>query len=261
MTLSTPRLRWTVASVAVFIGVCWWVLTAHSANPNALWEIVYGECVPDQLDHRNPKPCAEVDLTHGIADGFAVLKDIRGASQFLLIPTQRIGGIESRSLLKPGAVNYFDAAWTARSFAEKALGRAMPRDTLSLVINSQFGRTQNELHIHIDCIAADVRDVLRRQRDRIGDQWKELDEPLNGHRYYAMRVMGETLAGHDPFTLLAQGIPDAKADMAPYTLVVAGMEFDGDKPGFVILAHRADLARGDHGSGEELQDHACALAH
>jgi CDP-diacylglycerol pyrophosphatase len=248
-----------VAAALVFAAMLA-AVTAHAANPNALWEIVHGQCVPDMQQHGDPKPCAEVDLTGGIARGFAVLKDIRGASQFLLIPTDSDGGIESPSLLLPDAVNYFDDAWTARSFTEKALGRSMPRDALSLAINSKYGRTQNQLHIHIDCIAADVRDILRSERDRIGEQWMLLEKPLAGRRYYARRVMGDTLAGHDPFKLLAQGIPGAAEDMASYTLVVAGMRFDGDKPGFVILAHRADLAHGDPGSGEELQDHACALA-
>lgn len=230
---------------------------AQAANPNALWEIVHGQCVPDMQQHGDAKPCAEVDLGNG--RGFAILKDIKGASQYLLIPTDAVDGIESPSLLVPDAANFFDDAWTARSFVEKALGRAVPRDDLSLAINSKYGRTQNQLHIHIDCVAADVRDILRTERDRIGEQWTPLPERLAGHRYYALRVSGETLAGHDPFKLLAQGIPGAAGDMALYTLVVVGMQFD-DKPGFVILAHHADLADADRGNGEELQDHACALA-
>jgi len=32
-------------------------------------------------------------------------------------------------------------------------------------------------------------------------------------------------------------------------------------PGFVILDDRADPAHGNYAGGEELQDHACALAH
>src|SRR6202034_1461554 len=118
----------------------------------ALWEIVHGQCVPDEREHGDPKPCAAVDLSHGIARGFAILKDIRGQSQYLLIATQRIDGIESRALLSPHAPNFFADAWTARSFTEKALGRTMPWDALSLAINSQLGRSQNQLHIHIDCI-------------------------------------------------------------------------------------------------------------
>lgn len=255
-----PAARSIAAASAILAGLLLYSFAAHSANPNALWQIVHGLCVPDMQQHGDPKPCAAVDLTRGAARGFAILKDIRGASQFLLIPTRRVAGIESASLLAPDAVNFFAEAWTARSFTENALGRAMPRDTLSLAVNSQLGRSQNELHIHIDCIRQDVRDVLRSESGRIGDHWTLLTRPLAGHRYLALRVIGATLAGHDPFKLLARGVPGARADMGAYTLVVAGMQFGG-RPGFVILARRADRARGDRGSGEELQDHACALAH
>jgi CDP-diacylglycerol pyrophosphatase len=257
--LKKPAARWIAAAATILLGFLLYSLTAHSANPNVLWQIVHGQCVPDEQQHGDPKPCAEVDLTGGVARGFAILKDINGASQFLLIPTGRVDGIESASLLAPEAVNFFDDAWTARSFAEKALGRTMPSDTLSLAINSEYGRTQNQLHIHIDCIRADVRDILRSERDHIGVHWTLLTRPLAGHYYRALRVMGATLGGTDPFKLLAQGIAGARADMGSYTLVVVGMQFGG-QPGFVILEDKADVARGDVGSGEELQDHSCALA-
>ncbi len=250
------------AALSLFVAICLAAVAVRAANPNALWQIVHGQCVPDQKQHGDPAPCAAVDLNNGVERGYAVLKDIVGKSQFLLIPTTEIGGIESRSLLLPRAVNYFAAAWRARSFAERALGRTMPRDTLSLAVNSQFGRTQNLLHIHIDCIRADVREILHSERGRIGGGggggWQLLSKLLAGHRYRAMTVMAPTLAGRDPFKLLAGGIPGAASEMGRYTLVVAGMQF-GATPGFVILAHRADAARGDNGSGEELQDHACAL--
>ncbi|MGH6674561.1 MAG: CDP-diacylglycerol diphosphatase [Xanthobacteraceae bacterium] len=259
VTLANQAARWTAAASVILIGVLCHIPAAHSANPNALWNIVHGQCVPDEQQHGEPKPCADVDLTSGTARGFAILKDIRGTSQFLLIPTRRMSGIESRSLLEPRAVNYFADAWTARTFTEAALGKKMPRDVLSLAINSEYGRTQNQLHIHIECIRNDVRETLRRERDHIGPRWTLLTRPLAGHRYRALRIMGITLAGHDPFDLLARGIPGARAAMGHYTLVVVGMRFRG-KSGFVVLEHRADLVRGDTGSGEELQDHACALA-
>ena len=254
-----PVARWIAAAGIVVAAVLFHALAARSANPNALWDIVHGQCVPDQQQHGDPKPCAEVDLTNGVERGYGILKDLVGASQFLLIPTQRVGGIESPSLLGPDAVNYFDDAWAARRFAEKALGRPMPRDTLSLAINSKYGRTQNQLHIHIDCVRADVRDILRSEADHIGRHWTLLTRPLAGHHYRALRVIGSTLDGNDPFKLLARGSVAARADMGTYTLVVVGMRFGG-QPGFILLAGRADRARGNFGSGEELQDHACALA-
>ncbi len=257
---ATVNTRWIAAGSALFIGLFFHAVAAQSANPNALWDIVHGQCAPNEQQHGDPKPCVEVDLKRGAARGFAVLKDIKGATQFLLIPTKRMSGIESRSLLAPRATNYFAQAWKARGFAERVIGRAMPRDTLSLAINSELGRSQNQLHIHIDCIRADVRKVLRSERARIGRRWTPLHEPLAGHRYNAMRVTGATLAGHNPFKLLARGIPGASAQMGRHTLVVVGMLFAGRMPGFVILDNRADRAHGDDASGENLQDHACALA-
>jgi CDP-diacylglycerol pyrophosphatase len=235
-------------------------LTARAYDPNALWNIVHGACVPNQLAHGDPKPCVEVDLKNGVERGYAVLKDIRGATQYLLIPTQRIVGIESPVLLAPDAENYFADAWNARGFVEKAVGHALPIDTLSLAVNSVHARTQNQLHIHIDCIRPDVRATLIRLRASIGTSWAPLPEPVGGYGYWAMRVMGSALGEANPFKLLADGMPGARADMKLRTLVVAGMRFEGDAPGFIILQDRADLLHFNFGAGARLQDHDCALA-
>ena len=258
-----PRGRWIAAALGLSIGLFAGLFgpgMAAQADPNALWNIVHGQCVPDERQHGDPKPCAEVDLKHGVAVGFAVLKDIRGATQFLLIPTRQIGGIESRALLEPHAANYFADAWRARHLVEKVLGHAMPRDTLSLAINSESSRSQNQLHIHIDCLRADVRDALHRERAEIAGLWMPLPALLAGHRYRAMRVTGRSLNGHNPFKLLAWGVPGARAAMGSHTLVVVGMRFARGAPGFVILDDRTNSAHGDNAGGEELQDHACALA-
>jgi len=253
------RIAAWLAGAVVLAGVSMFAAAARS-DANALWNIVHGACVPDQQRHGDPAPCAEVDLNDGVEAGYAVLKDRYGATQYLLIPTARVVGIESPSLLAASAVNYFAAAWTARRFVEQALGHAMPIDTLSLAVNSQWARSQNQLHIHIDCIRADVRQTLENERAAIGERWSALAAPLAGQRYLAMRVMGQTLKQHNPFKLLAEGVPGASADMGERTLAVAGMLFDG-APGFVVVADRADLLHGDFAGGSLLQDHSCALAH
>ena len=131
---------------------------------------------------------------------------------------------------------------------------------ISIAINSSFGRSQNQLHIHIDCVRIDVRAVLQRQLAAIGDRWAPLSEPLVGHHYRAMRVLTDTLDGTNPFALLADGVPGARTAMGEQTLVAIGAEFDGRQPGFIILIDQVDLGSGDRASGEELQDHDCALA-
>src|SRR5882757_2067076 len=120
-------------------------VTVRAADPDALWKIVHGACVPHAMAGAGPAPCSFVDL----AGGYAVLKDIRGATQFLLIPTARIAGIESPEILLPGAANYWQAAWAARRFVDEKAGRSLPRQDIGLAINAASRRSQNQLHIHI----------------------------------------------------------------------------------------------------------------
>jgi CDP-diacylglycerol pyrophosphatase len=230
----------------------------YGEDPDVLWMLVSTRCVPNQLQHGDPKPCAFVDLN----DGYVILKDRRGQTQYLLIPTIRVSGIESAYLLTPGAPNYFADAWRERGYVERAARRALPRSAISLAINSVEGRSQNQLHIHIDCVRADVQKVLGRELSMIGDGWAPLSEPLiAGHHYRAMRVLGDTLDGTNPFILLADGVPGARAAMGQQSLVVVGAEFASGRPGFIILNSEVDPSSGDNGSGEELQDHDCAIAH
>jgi CDP-diacylglycerol pyrophosphatase len=215
-----------------------------AADADALWYIVNEQCVPDQQQFHSPKPCDQVDL----AAGYVVLKDRVGDTQFLLMPTAHITGIESPEILAPGSPNYWNAAWQARHFVDERAHRTMPPETISLAVNSADARTQNQLHIHIDCLRLDVQAALREHAGDIGTAWGLFPAKLSGHDYMAMRIDRPDLGDTNPFILLADGIPGARADMAQYTLVVVG-----DPGGFVLLA--------GHGSGEELQDHACAAAH
>lgn len=219
------------------------------ADSDALWNLVSNQCVADQAADRDPAPCAAVDLD----DGWVVLKDFVGARQYLLIPTAKVPGIESPQLLEPGAPNYFAAAWRARSFTEAAAGGALPRDWMSLAVNSAVSRSQNQLHIHIDCLRADVHETLGRYAAQIGSSWAPFPALLAGHTYDAMRVDGDEL-GPNPFRLRADALDQPADEMGIQTLVVVGAVRDG-KPGFVILADRADGETGDFAGGEQLQDH------
>jgi CDP-diacylglycerol pyrophosphatase len=232
-------------------------LGAHAADPSALWKIVNGRCVPHEEADRDPSPCAEVDIAAGVDKGYVVLKDINGVTQFLLIPTARISGIEDSAILRPDAPNYWSAAWNARHFVGERVPTALPRDAIALAINSPSGRSQDQLHIHIDCIRPDVRDALVGSLDKVGPQWAAFPVPLAGHSYRAVRINQETLDGVDPFRVLADA--DPRTEMAKHTLVAVGVTFADGRAGFVLLDDQLDLAAGDRASGEELQDHSCAI--
>ncbi len=224
---------------------------AAAADPDALWNIVHGQCVPDQLHNNDPAPCALVDLV----GGYVVLKDLVGATQFLLIPTERIGGIESPQILAADAPNYLADAWRARTFVEQRAGRALPRDWMSLAINSAATRSQNELHIHVDCVRADVREALATHAEDIGATWAPFPVPLVGQPYRVMAVWESELDAANPFELLADGLMPGDS-MGAQTLAVVGITGVDGRPGFALLAGRAEPANPDSGSGEDLQDHA-----
>src|SRR5208337_510071 len=108
------------------------------------------QCLRHLLESGNPIPCTKIDLSPGA--GFAVLKDSIGIAQFLVIPTLRISGVESPELLANKSSNYWAYAWQVKANVEERLHRKLARDQVALAVNSAFGRTQNQLHIHIDCI-------------------------------------------------------------------------------------------------------------
>jgi CDP-diacylglycerol pyrophosphatase len=225
------------------------------ADSDALKKIVIDQCVPHVQARENPAPCASVD----IAGGTAVLKDRDGKTQFLLIPTHVVTGIEDKQILAPDAPNYFQAAWVARRQVEELAGKPIPRDDIGLSINSAYGRSQNQLHIHIDCVSAAVKQALQANDGKIGPHWGPLDVDLVGHRYRVTKIDGDDLGQRNPFKLLAESDPEAAADMGRETLTVVGAVFPGDKPGFYLLSDRASVAGMDMASSASLLDHDCSV--
>jgi CDP-diacylglycerol pyrophosphatase len=243
-----------VAVVAVLVGAAglgaWRLFWPGS---NALWNIVSTQCVPQAQAQAAQNVCVKVDLP----GGYALLKDIRGVAQYLLIPTTRIGGIESSALLDEGAPNYWRDAWQARGLVEQALHRPLARDEIGLAINSYSGRTQNQLHIHIDCMRPDVVAALAAQRGKLGEQWTELPETLAGQHYRARLIPGGDLGAVDPFKLLYQDIHPRGGVMASQTLLLTGTTMPDGQPGFILLNDHVRV--GSTASAEGLLDHDCGM--
>lgn len=230
------------------------------ANGQVLWHIVHDQCLLDQQQNGRPAPCIDVDVSQGVEQGYAVLKDKHGAEQYLVMPTLDITGIEDARLLKSDAPNYFADAWRAQTYVQALIGKAVPRQYMAVSVNSPYGRSQDLLHLHVDCLTPRSATAIASHLAQIGPRWSAKPFILEGHPYYAIRLDGEAPTA-DPFHVLGDGMPGAAQDMAAWTLVLAGAAFEGGKPGFVLLAGRADPAHGDFASGEELQDHDCAIAH
>jgi CDP-diacylglycerol pyrophosphatase len=227
------------------------------ADPMALWRIVHDQCVPHFDAGEGPKPCESVDLSGGVAEGVAILKDLVGVAQMLAIPTRRITGIEDPQMLAPDAPPVFAVAWKAQAFIEARLGKQLPRDAVALAINSEQARTQDQLHVHVDCVAKSVAESLGDAHSSLDDTWRAMTVALKGRVYLARRVDSVDLSDVAPLQLLAAGVEGASAHMGAYSLAAIGATFDG-KPGFILLADQFSLEGGGH--AEDLQDHDCAIA-
>ena len=222
---------------------------AH-ADRDALWNLVNGQCVPDQLTVGDPAPCTVVDLSQGEARGYAVLKDMNGAQQYLLIPTARVTGTDDPALQYPWTPNYLALAWDARRFTEERVGSPIPRDRMSLAVNATTSRSQDQLHIHIDCLRPDVHEALTGYADRIGPTWAPLPMLLGDHFYDAMALTTEQFTTLNPFAVAAQGVADPRV----LAMGVVGAGTDAE-PRFILLRHLDDPAHGDLAGAENLQDH------
>ena len=200
------------------------------ADPNALWKIVHGRCVPDMLAHHDPAPCASVDLIHRAA----LMKDRDGIAQYLLIPTDPVRGIDDPALLAPGAPDYWHLAWQARG-AMMALGPHGIQDrAVSLAINPAWGRTQFQMHIHIDCTKASV--LARLSEQPFGSEWRAVT--LDGKDFVARRFAAQDNA----FALLARYAASQHSTMADWSMASVGPD--------LLLATRAEPA-------EKIQDLKC----
>ena len=176
----------------------------------------------------------------------------------LAIPTRRITGIEDPQMLEPDAPPVFADAWGAKDLVEARLGRPLPREAVGLAINSKWARSQDQLHVHVDCVAVPVVKALAEYASALDDQWRAMTVPLQGRVYFARRVDSADLRDVAPLKLLADGVEGARAQMGAYSLAAIGASFDG-KPDFILLADQFSLEGGGH--AEDLQDHDCAIAH
>jgi CDP-diacylglycerol pyrophosphatase len=236
-------------------GVAALLLCATSAcavsDRDALRHIVQDQCLPHWRAHQGAAPCERlvVPAPPHEREGYAVLADRKGGAHFLLIPTATISGVESPELQAPAAPNFFEDAWRARDLLATRVGHAVDRAATGLALNPRHARSQDQLHTHIECLSPNFAAAVGAAAPAIGVTWGTIE--IGGSRYLAMRAAGEDL-GANPIASLAAQRPEAAAEMADYSFVIAGMRFAG-APGFVVLARNGP-------AGELSLDSTCALA-
>ena len=231
--------------------------SVSAANRRDLWFVVHDMCLPAYRSIGVAFPCAEVSIANGVDRGFAVLQAPSSAAHVIVVPTTRISGIESPALQSENVPNYWKAAWDARRFVEQGARRQLPRDQIGMAINAAASRSQDQLHIHVSCIAPAVADLLRRYQAEIHGVWSPLRAKLAGHKFSVMKVETESLAQVDPFKLLMRNLPPNKLSLGGQTLAVTGAAFRNGS-GFYLLANDTRASPKDIVSAEALLDDKCA---
>jgi len=248
--LERRRVVITLVTIVVLVTVsCAYIALNYLKNSDQLWKIVSQQCVPGQEQKNNPSPCRQVN----IQDGYVVLKDRNGALQFLLMPVAKITGVESPSLLNPSTPNYLAEAWRARHFMEEKRGAVIDDRIYSLAVNSRWGRTQNQLHVHISCLRPDIRQQLDALSTRLNDRWQS--QRLGSHEYLVRVISRDEFKRTSPFIRMANELPGARENMGSYGIAIAALG-DGRR---VLMVVKRNLLLLNRASAEELQDHRCAL--
>jgi len=222
----------------------------------ALWQVVRA-CVADFKLTGTPFPCLEVNLAGGEERGNVVLRPPL-SDETILAPTRRITGVEDPILQSPGAPNYFDAAWRARTFLKGPDGQAPERDAVALVVNSAIVRGQDQLHIHVGCLLPYARRELAAAAPRISmGEWAQIGPVVPHTMLWGYRIPGTGLANVNPFRLAAEAVAGKTKGPGDLTVVVAGVRVNGDDE-FLILA---SYARAPHAwwpvGSDDLLDSTC----
>jgi CDP-diacylglycerol pyrophosphatase len=215
---------------------------------NGLWRVVHNICSPVSRLTGLAAPCLAVDHERG----FATLRAPDEDTHIIITPLVRVAGVESPSLLGRDAPNYWADAWRERHWVEEAAGRPLAWNDIGMAINSRDGRSQDQLHIHVDCVEPWLkRAIARAARGRSG--WFEMDlRPWSG-RYHARRLSAEDV-NRNLFRMVAMEIPGVRDNMADQTIAVIGLGEPRAGQGFLLLV--AD----DGSHAENLLDHKCRTA-
>jgi CDP-diacylglycerol pyrophosphatase len=235
-----------VASLATFSAA------AAVRNREALWRVVQMCRINYQITGA-AFPCLEANVTDGVQRGYVILRPPVGDPDIILSPTRKISGIEELGLAADGAPNYFDMAWSARSVLAREGRAPIAREDVALAVNSALARTQDQLHIHIGCLAKDVKQTMAAVALELSpNRWRRLDRPIKGMQFWARTIGQDSLEGVNPFRLVADGLPDAKAGAA--TIIVVGARSASGEDDFVLLVAIGDRSH----AGSDLLRRSCS---
>lgn len=221
---------------------------------DGLWRNVQARCLEPGAPHH--PDCVMVDR----AKGLVLYKDAIGRSHFLIIPDHRVTGVEESGVWQnDGGPNQWAFGWDARQFVGQARGRQLPDAILGLAINSKASRSQEQMHIHLDCISRDARDFVSGTSARIGTTWTALR--FMGKPVQAIFVPSpEPSMSVNPFLLIKHRLGEAASVVPDRGVFVTYVVDAAGASGFVIVDQPVDREAGSNGHASDFLDRQCRLA-
>jgi CDP-diacylglycerol pyrophosphatase len=249
MKLKQPASR-GMAPLLLGAGCVWLVSVAAALCLNergALWHVVHDICVPVQKTLSLPLPCLKVDTDHG----FVVIRALFDTTRIIIVPTTRMEGIESPLLLRDDMPNLWWFAWNERNNVMTSARRPLDWADIGMAINSGPRRTQDQLHIHVDCVDPRLKRALASRTRDISGKWSVLDLRPWADQY---RIKSIDASGLDKsiFKQVAEEVPGARLQMGLQSIGVVGVSDGQGNHGFAVLVNSK------RGRAEELLDHKCS---
>ncbi|TXN72837.1 CDP-diacylglycerol diphosphatase [Methylobacterium sp. WL6] len=220
---------------------------AGDASRDVLWAALK-TCVLAKSVANRTFPCLDVDLGDKDRPGTAVLRAPGQPTHVVVMPTDTVVGLEALVLRGERGTAYWRAALAARRFVSDPPKGRIPVAEVGLAVNWAQGRSQDQLHIHLDCIKPRVLAALRTHGHGIRATWAPFAVPLAGDRYVAMRVTAAEAERFNPFAALVR-LP-GRQNLRQTSLTAVATPAGDPDPGYYVLAYRAPRA-----SAEDLMDH------
>ncbi|ACA17746.1 CDP-diacylglycerol diphosphatase [Methylobacterium sp. 4-46] len=224
---------------------------AAGAPRDVLWVALQG-CILAKKTTGGAFPCLSVDLGDGARPGTAVLRAPGQRTHLVVMPTASVVGLEAPELQTSTGNAYWRAALTARSTVTEVLKGELPIDDVGLAVNSTSGRSQDQLHIHVDCLKPSIQVALQRYAQGIRRAWTRLPMIVQGSPLYAMRVEAPDVQIFNPFAELTK-LPGSSGSLSDVTFAAVSAT-NGVRGDLYLLAYRQKYS-----AAEKVLDHSCSL--
>lgn len=219
---------------------------------DSLWKHVQERCLmPERVLHAD---CAVVDRERGLV----LYKDAIGPSHYLVIPDHKVTGVDDPALWDDDKTrNQWAFGWEARDIVSKAIGKRVPDNLVGLAVNSRASRSQDQLHIHLDCISEAARAFVAGNAGKASEGWGEFRFQGKPVRAVLIPSPDNTLR-FNAFDAVRTSLPEPErvADRGVFVTYVARP--DGPS-GFMVVDQPVDGASGSTGHASDFLDRACRL--